>query len=103
MIFNIHIEMAMKTLFISIILVVLLTVASCSQAEQSTPTTEPATVATVTPTSLPSSNNNSRPLPPTDNGTNTLPDQGMFDGAPVIDLAAAASKLGVTEQQLRNA
>ena len=85
-------------------MVVLGTSTGCSQAEQSVPTEEPSVVDTAIPTSLPpSSNDNPRPLPPADNGTMPLPGQGGFNGVPAIDLAAAASKLGITEQQLREA
>ena len=62
-------------------------VASCAQAEEAVPATEqPATAPDRT-----------RPAPP----------EGVAPGdrpsAPVMDLAAAAAKLGVTEQQLRDA
>jgi hypothetical protein len=103
-VFSTRAEVAVKTLLISMTLVILLAVAGCSQTEQSTPTAETATATTTAATSLPpSSNDNPRPLPPADNGTMPLPGQGGFNGVPALDLAAAASKLGITEQQLREA
>lgn len=98
-----------KRLLFAVILVCITALAAvgCGQAEQPAPATEPTQATTNASTSLPPSDNGSRPLPPTDNGTMPIPGQGGFYGerpsVPMMDLAAAASKLGVTEQQLREA
>lgn len=82
-------------------------------AEQTAPSTEQA--ASDTEQNIPAPED-SRPAPPdgavpegrqSDNGTMPMPPEGMTPGekppAPEMDLAAAAEKLGVTEEQLDEA
>jgi hypothetical protein len=85
-------------------------VAGCGKAEEAAPAATQSTPATQqpAPADKPMPNiDGARPAPPTDNGTMPAPPNGGVPGekppAPVIDYAAAAVKLGVTETQLREA
>jgi hypothetical protein len=84
-------------------------IAGCGKTEETTPTATQPAPAAQQPSSTDKSTPNTdgtRPAPPTDNGTVPAPPGGApveKPPAPVIDYAAAAAKLGVTEAQLREA
>ena len=85
-------------------------IAGCGKAEETTPAaTQPTPSAQQTaPADKPAPDiDGTRPAPPADNGTMPAPPNDGVPGekpsAPVIDYAAAAAKLGVTEAQLREA
>jgi hypothetical protein len=105
-------QMNWKKTLVSVTLVSLtaLAMVGCSKAEETAPAATQSTPATqqVAPADKPAANAlNTRPAPPTDNGTMPMPPNGGAPGekapAPVIDYAAASAKLGVTETQLREA
>ena len=86
--------------FLVILLVGVIVVAmvGCGKGQESGSTMEQTTP------SPNSSNNGTTPLPP--QGTRPVPPGGSLSdntSRPVLDFAAAAAKLGVTEQQLREA
>jgi hypothetical protein len=90
-------------------------VAGCGKSEEVSPAaTQPAPTAQQPSAQQPApadktapNIDDTRPAPPTDNGTMPAPPNGGVPGekpaAPAIDYAAAAAKLGVTETQLREA
>jgi hypothetical protein len=91
----------------------------CNQAVVTSPATTQASEAPTAPAAQPApsannqlppqnpSSNSTIPQPPSGNGTISQPPSGNFTsgkpGVPAMDLAAAAAKLGVTEQQLTDA
>ena len=89
-----------KSLFtVTILGMAVSTMAGCSGTTETAPATSPTPAAT-------SPIAGARPTPPTDNGTMPAPPQGLpgeRTSAPALDYATAAAKLGVTEQQLRDA
>ncbi len=92
-----------KSIFVVMLasMTVLATV-GCSQTGETAPATEQPVVTTEQNAPAP---DGSAPLPP--EGTMPAPPEGGTPGerplAPAMDLAAAAAKLGVTEQQLSDA
>jgi hypothetical protein len=98
-----------KKTLVSVTLVSLtaLAMVGCSKTEETAPAVTQSTPATqqAAPADKPAPNTQgTMPAPPTDNGTMPMPPNGGAPGekppAPVIDYAAAAAKLGVTEAQL---
>jgi hypothetical protein len=90
--------------------IVALSVAGCGSNTETTTAAQQFT-PTITPTApgiqTPPSTNGVRLAPSADNGTMPAPPQGGVQGQrpamPEIDYAAAAAKLGVTEEQLKAA
>jgi len=84
-----------KSLFVTTVAgMMVFTMVGCSEAEEAVPATEQSTPAIEQPALAPKA---TRPAPP----------EGVVQGerppAPAMDLVTAAAKLGVTEQQLREA
>jgi hypothetical protein len=83
---------------------ILVSLASCGQAETTVVTQLPTDTQQVSPPN--SSLSGTKPLPPSGNFTGERP-AGNFTGErpspPILDMAAAAAKLGVTEAQLTEA
>jgi hypothetical protein len=85
---------------------VLVAVAGCGNDSVTTTAPQPA-ATTGSQLTVPPSNSGTMPKPPSDNGTMPQPPQGFTPGerpaTPEIDWAVAAAKLGVTEEQLKEA
>jgi hypothetical protein len=95
-------------LLVTLVGMMVFAVVGCSKTKEAVPAVTQSTPATqqAAPADKPAANAlNTRPAPPSDNGTMPMPPNGGAPGekapAPVIDYAAAAAKLGVTEAQLR--
>ncbi len=93
-----------KTIFVVVLAsMTVFAIMGCGKAEEPTPAVEQPSPAVEQTTPTPGG---TMPLP-TDEGTMPAPPEGGAPGerppAPAMDLAAAAAKLGVTEQQLRDA
>jgi hypothetical protein len=103
-------DLKKATLAVTLLSMMVFTAVGCSTDTGTTPVVQqPA--QTITPTApatkTPPSTGSERPGPPTDNGTMPAPSEGEMQGErpamPEIDYAAAAAKLGVTEEQLKTA
>jgi hypothetical protein len=91
-----------KSILVVALLGTTLLAAACGGAEETTPAPEQTSPAVEQPAPAPEA---AMPAPP--EGTMPAPPEGIAPGerppAPVMDLAAAAEKLGVTEEQLNEA